>query len=114
MRSDKLAQILSHGGVHAGSKVLVFESVIGLVVGSLAYRMDGRGEILAPYFGQQPHFDLVDRLNLTHSQMSIIRVLVFHLCNLHLLVRSSPLACSINRDCSSCGLCSQFSNSWNR
>ncbi len=41
MRSEKLAQILSHGGVFSGSKVLVFESVVGLVVGSIAYRMRG-------------------------------------------------------------------------
>lgn len=41
MRSDKLAQILSHGGIFSGSKVLVFETLVGLVVGSLAYRMSG-------------------------------------------------------------------------
>lgn len=76
MRSDKLAQIISHGGVFSGAKVLVFESVIGLVVGSLAYRMGGHGEILATYFGQQPHFDLVDRLNLSPAQISTIRVIL--------------------------------------
>ena len=37
--------------------------------------MIGNGEILAVYFGQQPHFDLVDRLNLTNEQMKIIRVI---------------------------------------
>lgn len=75
MRSDKLAQILSHGGVFPGAKVLVFESVVGLVVGSIAYRMGGQGEILSVYFGQQPHFDLVDRLNLSPEQISTIRVI---------------------------------------
>jgi hypothetical protein len=74
MRSDKLAQILSHGGVFSGAKVLVFESLVGLVVGSIAYRMGGQGEILSVYFGQQPHFDLVDRLNLSPAQISTIRV----------------------------------------
>jgi hypothetical protein len=109
MRSDKLAQILSHGGVYAGAKVLVFESVVGLVVASLAYRMDGCGMILAPYFGQQPHFDLVDRLNLSPAQMNTIRVhspVSFLTEPLHL---SSSTAYSLDRDRSSRRLCSQFS-----
>jgi hypothetical protein len=34
----------------------------------------GRGSIFGVYFGQQPHFDLVDRLNLSDGDHSIIRV----------------------------------------
>ncbi len=41
MRSDTLAQIVSHGGMYAGGKVLLFESLIGLIVGAAAYRMRG-------------------------------------------------------------------------
>ena len=29
---------------------------------------------MAVYFGQQPHFDLVDRLNLTDGDVSVIQV----------------------------------------
>lgn len=41
MRAETLAQLMSHGGVHAGANVLVFESMNGIVVGSAAYRMNG-------------------------------------------------------------------------
>ena len=36
--------------------------------------MTGQGSIFGVYFGQQPHFDLVDRLNLSPEDHSIIRV----------------------------------------
>ena len=41
MRSDTLAQLISHGGVHAGARVMIFESCNGLVTGAAAYRMGG-------------------------------------------------------------------------
>ena len=34
----------------------------------------GYGSILALYQGQQPHLDLVDRLNLSDKDISVIRV----------------------------------------
>ncbi len=43
LRWDSLSQILSHSGIHAGRRVLIVESCIGLVVGSVAYRMRGEG-----------------------------------------------------------------------
>ncbi len=45
MRSDTLAQLISHGGVHAGARVMIFESCNGLVTGAAAYRMGGKMEI---------------------------------------------------------------------
>lgn len=100
MRWDSLAQILSHGNVYAGARVLVFESVVGLVVGSAAYRMrgmplctfhklarrphqlidnrdtTGHGRIVALYGGQQPHLELVERLNLDDASTNIIEVVM--------------------------------------
>jgi tRNA (adenine-N(1)-)-methyltransferase non-catalytic subunit len=73
LRAETLAQLLAHGGVHAGAKVMIFESCVGLVIGAAAYRMGGRGEILAPYGGQQPHYELMDRLNLSEEDASIIK-----------------------------------------
>ena len=74
IRSDTLAQILSHSGIHSNSKVLVFDGTIGLVVGSVAYRMRGNGRILGVYGGQQPHFELVDSLNLDYNSTKNIHV----------------------------------------
>lgn len=37
-----LAHVLSYSGACSGANILMFESVIGLVVGSAAYRMRGR------------------------------------------------------------------------
>ncbi len=74
MRPDSLAQVLSQSGVRSGSRVLVVESMVGLVVGSVAYRMGGSGRILAVYGGQQPHFDMVNSFNLNRDATSIIQV----------------------------------------
>ena len=76
LRWDSLAQVLSASGVHSGSRVLVFDGVLGLVVGSVAYRLRGHGAILASYAGQQPHFEIVNALNLDEQSMTIIQVIV--------------------------------------
>jgi tRNA (adenine58-N1)-methyltransferase non-catalytic subunit len=75
LRHDSLAHILSHSGVYAGAKVLLVESCIGLLVGTFAQRMQGAGKIFAVYAGQQPHFELVDALNLNDDATSIIQPL---------------------------------------
>jgi tRNA (adenine-N(1)-)-methyltransferase non-catalytic subunit len=72
IRWDTLAQMLSQGNVCSGRRVLIFESVLGLIVGSAGYRLKGRGRIVAAYGGQQPHFELAERLNLTDSDTHII------------------------------------------
>jgi tRNA (adenine-N(1)-)-methyltransferase non-catalytic subunit len=83
LRIDSLAQILSLGNIcsgkaigtivfilavtnhsNAGMRVLVIESTIGLVTASIAYKMRGNGIIAAPYYGQQPHMQLVEYLNI--------------------------------------------------
>jgi len=75
LRFDSLAQIISQSGVHSGTRVLVMDSMTGLLVGSLAYRMRGQGTILALYGGQQPHLEMVNSFNLTEQEISIIQVI---------------------------------------
>jgi hypothetical protein len=54
--------------------VLVMDSLTGLLVGSLAYRMRGRGLILALYGSQQPHLEMVNSFNLSAEEVAIIQV----------------------------------------
>ena len=60
---------------HTGTRVLVMDSMTGLVVGSLAYRMRGQGLILALYGSQQPHLEMVNMFNLDNQSLSIIQVM---------------------------------------
>ncbi|CAL8315870.1 unnamed protein product [Merluccius merluccius] len=68
LRHDTLAQMLTLGNIHAGSKVLVFETCSGLVLGAVMERMGGYGSVVQMYpggeavragvesFGFPPHF----------------------------------------------------------
>ncbi|KAL2082125.1 hypothetical protein ACEWY4_021943 [Coilia grayii] len=68
LRHDTLAQMLTLGNIHAGSKVLVFETCAGLVLGAVMERMGGYGSVVQFYpgggptragmenFGFPPHF----------------------------------------------------------
>lgn len=68
LRYDTLAQMLTLGNIHAGSKILVFETCAGLVLGSVMERMGGHGSVVQLYpgggpvragmesFGFPPHF----------------------------------------------------------
>lgn len=68
LRYDTLAQMLSLGNIHANSKVLVFETCAGLVLGAVMERMGGYGSVIQFYpgggptragmenFGFPPHF----------------------------------------------------------
>ena len=73
IRWDVLAQVMSQSSVHAGCRALIFDGVIGLMVGCAAYRMRGHGRIMALYSGQQPHFDIVDALNLDFNSCRIVQ-----------------------------------------
>uniref|UniRef100_A0A3P8YAR0 tRNA (adenine(58)-N(1))-methyltransferase non-catalytic subunit TRM6 n=1 Tax=Esox lucius TaxID=8010 RepID=A0A3P8YAR0_ESOLU len=69
LRYDTLAQMLTLGNIHAGSKVLVFETCAGLVLGAVMERMGGYGSVVQMYpgggpvragvesFGFPPHFN---------------------------------------------------------
>lgn len=54
LRADALAQILTHANVRAGSKLMVVESCLGLVLGSIMERMAGHGTLIQLYGGQAP------------------------------------------------------------
>lgn len=73
LRADSLCQIISRASVYSGARVLVMDTSIGMVVGSIAYRMQGRGRILALYPGQQPHFESVHSLNMEDNVTTIIQ-----------------------------------------
>jgi hypothetical protein len=53
IRSDALAQVLSMGNVHAGARVLVVDTLGGVVVASVLERLAGS---LAPSTHFQPMF----------------------------------------------------------
>ncbi|KAM8831789.1 tRNA (adenine(58)-N(1))-methyltransferase non-catalytic subunit TRM6 [Spinachia spinachia] len=54
LRYDTLAQMLTLANVHAGSKVLVFETCAGLLLGSVMERMGGYGSVIQMYPGGGP------------------------------------------------------------
>ncbi|KAG7240241.1 hypothetical protein INR49_027052 [Caranx melampygus] len=54
LRYDTLAQMLTLANVHAGSKILVFETCAGLVLGSVMERMGGYGSLIQMYPGGGP------------------------------------------------------------
>ncbi|CAK6962661.1 tRNA (adenine(58)-N(1))-methyltransferase non-catalytic subunit TRM6 [Scomber scombrus] len=54
LRYDTLSQMLTLANIHAGSKVLVFETCAGLVLGSVMDRMGGYGSVIQMYPGGGP------------------------------------------------------------
>ncbi|XP_056423799.1 tRNA (adenine(58)-N(1))-methyltransferase non-catalytic subunit TRM6 isoform X2 [Hyla sarda] len=54
LRYDTLAQMLTLGNIHAGSKVIVMETCAGLVLGSVMERMGGYGSVIQMYPGGGP------------------------------------------------------------
>uniref|UniRef100_A0AAY4AY46 tRNA (adenine(58)-N(1))-methyltransferase non-catalytic subunit TRM6 n=1 Tax=Denticeps clupeoides TaxID=299321 RepID=A0AAY4AY46_9TELE len=68
LRYDTLAQMLTLGNIRAGSKVIVFETCAGLVLGAVMERLGGYGTVIQMYpgggptragmesFGFPPHF----------------------------------------------------------
>ena len=73
IRTDSLGRLMSHGDIHAGKRVLIFEDCLGLVVGSAAYRMRGYGSIVALYGKHQPHLEIVHKLDLQDKDRAIIQ-----------------------------------------
>ncbi|XP_029449356.1 tRNA (adenine(58)-N(1))-methyltransferase non-catalytic subunit TRM6 isoform X2 [Rhinatrema bivittatum] len=54
LRYDTLAQMLTLGNIHAGSKVIVMETCAGLVLGAVMERMGGYGAVIQMYPGGGP------------------------------------------------------------
>jgi tRNA (adenine-N(1)-)-methyltransferase non-catalytic subunit len=74
LRDDTLGQMLSYANICAGRQVLVFDTVMGIVSGTLAQRMGGYGKIISLYTGQQPAFlDMLERFNLNFAEHHSIK-----------------------------------------
>ena len=74
LREDTLGQMLSYANICAGQQVLVYDTAMGIVIGSLAQRMGGYGKVLSLYSGQQPSwFDTLDRFNLSFGESHSIK-----------------------------------------
>ncbi|XP_072218434.1 tRNA (adenine(58)-N(1))-methyltransferase non-catalytic subunit TRM6 [Leuresthes tenuis] len=54
LRYDALAQMLTLANIHAGSKILVFDTCAGLVLGAIMERMGGYGSVIQMYPGGGP------------------------------------------------------------
>ncbi|KAE8600860.1 hypothetical protein XENTR_v10013430 [Xenopus tropicalis] len=54
LRYDTLAQMLTLGNIHAGSKVIVMETCAGLVLGAVMERLGGLGSVIQMYPGGGP------------------------------------------------------------
>lgn len=88
LRYDTLAQMLTLANIHAGSKVLVFDTCAGLVLGAVMERMGGYGSVVQMYpgggpvragvesFGFPPHFhDMLHEFPISHVNTLLERTL---------------------------------------
>lgn len=74
LRDDSLAQILSLANISAGSKVLLFDTCMGLVAGACAQRMGGYGNIFSIFIGQAPYYaDFLGRFNMSFVEHSSVK-----------------------------------------
>lgn len=96
LRPDTLAQILGQSGVHAGTHIMVIESMTGLIIGACAYRMQGLGKIIGVYGGQQPHVEMARHYNLDDAAASIIQVLQKQYAAIYYLYLLFPI---LNAEC---------------
>jgi tRNA (adenine-N(1)-)-methyltransferase non-catalytic subunit len=73
LRSDGAAQLISLGNVKAGSKVIVVDAAMGVIVGAAAERMMGNGTIINLILGDHPTVSMLPRFNLpTDVETSIV------------------------------------------
>lgn len=69
MRFDTLAYMLSVANIYPGSKVMVFDDCMGIVVASVMERLGGYGLVFAVNKNENriPSYDCINRLNFTVS-----------------------------------------------
>lgn len=70
IRPDSIAQLLSYGNVSAGSRVLLFDSYSGVVLGSVLERLGGYGNVVNLFAGAQAHIDHVKYFNLPQEHLA--------------------------------------------
>ena len=73
IRMDTLSQLLSLANIHHNQYVLCVESCTGLIVGSIAERMNGFGKIFNVYCEKNPIMEIANKMfNLTDKEREII------------------------------------------
>lgn len=73
MRWDSLAYLIAYGGVVPNRHVLVAENCIGLVTGTVAERLRGRGRVVNLFGGSTPPgIELIRMLNLSEASTDAI------------------------------------------
>ncbi|KAJ8275389.1 hypothetical protein COCON_G00100140 [Conger conger] len=84
LRYDSLAQMLTLGNIHAGSKVIVFETCAGLVLGAVMERMGGQGSVIQMYPGGGPVRGATDSFGFPEHFLRTLHH--FPLCHTHALL----------------------------
>ncbi|KAN0028709.1 hypothetical protein ACTFIV_010561 [Dictyostelium citrinum] len=72
LRFDSFGQLLTLGNIRANSQVLVVETCMGLVTGSIAERMNGSGTILSAYIGKGPSLSIVNNFGFDTDVLNTI------------------------------------------
>ncbi|KAK5584237.1 hypothetical protein RB653_005845 [Dictyostelium firmibasis] len=72
LRFDSFGQLLTLGNIRANSQVLVVETCMGLVTGSIAERMNGDGTILSAYIGKGPSLSIVNNFGFDTDVLNTI------------------------------------------
>ncbi|KAN0030935.1 hypothetical protein ACTA71_009585 [Dictyostelium dimigraforme] len=72
LRFDSFGQLLTLGNIRANSQVLVVETCMGLVTGSIAERMNGEGTILSAYIGKGPSLSIVNNFGFNTDVLNTI------------------------------------------
>ncbi|MGH0153847.1 UNVERIFIED_CONTAM: hypothetical protein FKN15_034298 [Acipenser sinensis] len=84
LRYDTLAQMLTLGNVHAGSKIIVFDTCAGLVLGAVMERMGGYGSVIQMYPGREPVRAATDNFGFPEHFYKTLHE--FPLCKVNLLL----------------------------
>eukprot|EP01132_Coremiostelium_polycephalum_P004008 gene4008-5011_t len=72
IRYDTFGQLLTMANIRTGGKVMVVETCMGLITGSIAYRMGGEGTILSGYIGKGPSLSIVNNFGFPSDTLNTI------------------------------------------
>jgi len=74
LREDTMGQLLSYSNLSAGSRVLVWETCLGVLTGCLVDRLGGYGTVYSIHNGPQPTcIQLLSRFNFTFAESLSLR-----------------------------------------
>jgi tRNA (adenine-N(1)-)-methyltransferase non-catalytic subunit len=77
LRSDTISQILTLSNVYANQSVICYEECTGLLIGSIAERLAGYGNLFHLYDGDHPALGIVRFFNFSAEERSIIQSISF-------------------------------------